>query len=1501
MFHSALHRLKPFVSSLIPAIFLITFATTNIVIAAQEYEFRRWSTTHGLSNGFVRCIELDSQGFLWIGTDEGLNRFDGYKFKIFQYNPADTTGLSDSGIRALLETRDGSLWIGTNSAGLNRLDRRTMQFTHYRNDPGNPESLSENQTRSLFEDSTGNLWIGTNRGGLNKLDIQTGVITRFPRGLEETSLLRQKDVRSMARGTGDTFWIATNTGIYHVDPPNNSMRNYAHDATDARSISSDNVLSICMDRENRLWIGGDVGLDLFEPATETFKHYHKISGNSESITDIRVAEIYQDSNGQHWIGTREMGLLAFDPETELFTGYQNDPNNDRSLSNNYILDIEEDRTGNLWLGTNQKGLNSTNLYQQPIKVNPVLNYSVRALANEGDGIIWIGTLDGGVFRWDFTEDRMIQYKTNAYDPGSIGDNTVESLLVDNAGILWIGTRRNGLNRYDAATNQFARYPTGIVNASALTDWDNVIAMDEDRLGRLWLISETAGLLQFDQQSETYVEANAPQKALMQSQMKCMLIDRNQDDVLWIGTLQQGLCRLDIATGDARFLSYSPGDASSISHNSVVGVFQDRQGRIWIGTDGGGLNLLLSDGQSFKRFTTSDGLVSNAIKNIFEDDAGRLWINTLKGLCWMDRQDFQIVVLGGDKDNVANAYTQRAFCRMDDGRVFFGGVLGVSYFDPDEMQSDLFVPEVAFTDFQVDGQSIIPGISDLLPKDIAQVQSLVLPFSENDFAFEFAALHFTHPEKNQYAYILHGYDTEWRYPGNRRYAAYTNIPPGEYRFQVKASNPDGVWNEGGRIISVVVVPPFWFTWWFYMAASLSILGAIVVTHKLRTKWLHDRNAVLQHEITERKQVEHALRESQIFNETILDTSPDIIYVYDIVEGKNIYSNSGVEKILGFSPQEIQEMGGQLIQTLMHPDDFPIYVNKTIPRYQLVQNNEFIEHEYRMKHKQGEWRWLHSKESVFLRLEDGTPKQIFGIIQNITEQKQAAEELKAARDFSENLVETANTIIVTLDTNAEIASFNECAERLTGYTKEEVIGKNWFDIFIPLRDKENIPRVFSDVLTSMPEVSQHENPIVIKNGDERIINWSNSVLHDASGNVYGILSIGIDITDRVLADEEREKLEAQLQQSQKMESIGRLAGGIAHDFNNILAGMLGNAELLDMEMTESAPQAKESTGMIITGIERAATLTQQLLGFARGGRYNPKPLQINDVIQDVVKVSGKIFEKSITVQYNFEHNLSEIDADKNQMHQVLTNLIINARDAMPKGGRIAISTQRVVLDDELVLKYPEVLPGKYVQIDVMDSGSGMAPEIQKHIFEPFFTTKPEGQGTGLGLAMVYGIVKNHRGHINCYSEPGEGTTFTLYLPVSEKEAEKEGEEEYTPIAGTATVLIVDDEEPVRFAMRQQLKALGYHVMVAESGQQALQIYQRDIEKIDLVLLDMIMPDMNGTETFVELKAVDADIKVLLVSGYSQDDRMNALINDGAVGFIQKPFRIYDISKALNRALQ
>ncbi len=512
----------------------------------------------------------------------------------------------------------------------------------------------------------------------------------------------------------------------------------------------------------------------------------------------------------------------------------------------------------------------------------------------------------------------------------------------------------------------------------------------------------------------------------------------------------------------------------------------------------------------------------------------------------------------------------------------------------------------------------------------------------------------------------------------------------------------------------------------------------------------------------------------------------------------------------------------------------------------------------------------------------------IVRNITERVLADENLRKERDFTNTLVQSSPAFICALNIRGRVVMMNNAMLNSLGYAPEEVQGRDYLSTFIPEKDRKVVGDIFEKLMKYRHHLVQ-EGDILTKAGEKLLVEWHmRPILKDEPVDLF--LGVGIDVTGR-------RHLENQLRQAQKMEAIGTLAGGVAHDFNNLLMGIQGRTSLMLMETRPSNPHYEHLCG-IEDYVKSATGLTRQLLGFARGGKYEVKPRDLNEIIRKSSDMFGRT-RKEMAIHTHFHGELWTVEVDQGQIEQVLLNLFLNAGQAMPGGGDLFIRTDNVILDEEYVMPYG-VKPGRYVKLSVTDTGMGMDKGTMDRIFDPFFTTKGLGRGTGLGLPSAYGIVKNHDGIINVYSEKGKGSTFTIYLPVSGRAVSKDAMPREDLTRGSGSVLLVDDEEMILAVGKRMIEALGYTVSAARSGRQAQALYQEKPGAFDLVVLDMIMPDMSGHETFMVLREVNPGIKVLLSSGYSLEGQAEELLRLGCKSFIQKPFSMKELSEKLQCVL-
>lgn len=653
---------------------------------------------------------------------------------------------------------------------------------------------------------------------------------------------------------------------------------------------------------------------------------------------------------------------------------------------------------------------------------------------------------------------------------------------------------------------------------------------------------------------------------------------------------------------------------------------------------------------------------------------------------------------------------------------------------------------------------------------------------------------------------------------------------------------------------------------------------------RTAELVETNTSLQREIAERRRAEGELRQAEAKYRSIFESAVEGIY-QSTPDGRFLAANPALARIWGYdSPAEMLANLTDLERQL--------YVDptrRTVFRQQIETHGEVHAFEYESYRRDGSIIWI-SEHSRAVRAADGKVLHYEGTIQDITTRKEAEEALRASETKYRALIENLEQSVFLKDDELKFVAANwSFCERL-GCSEAELIGKTDYDLYPePLAQKYRADDLL--VLQEGRHVeSEEERP---DNGSARLVRVVKTPVRDGQGQIVGVLGISWDVT-------EQRMLETQLRQSQKMEAIGRLAGGVAHDFNNLLTIILGNLSLTLAALPETDTN-REFLGIAEQAAVRAAELTRQLLGFSRRALLRPEPLSLNVAVQETLHILRRTIDPRIAVELTTEEHLWTVRADRAQIGQVLMNLCLNARDAMQDGGKLTLDTSNVRLDEDSVRKRLGSPAGEYVRLRVRDTGHGIAPELRAQIFEPFFTTKAAGKGTGLGLAMVFGIVKQHLGWIDCHSDVGKGTCFDIYLPRHDENAlmaqPRDGWTDH--LAGHETVLLVDDEEQIRVLGAAALNRYGYRVLLAEDGLQAIDTYMRQRDRIDLIVLDLTMPLLSGRDTLAQLLQHDPTVPVLISSGYAAES-LSAAESDQTLGFLGKPYRPEELACAVRQAL-
>ena len=851
---------------------LMSLAARPAAAHKKNVHFDHISIRDGLSQAVVNAILQDHHGFMWFGTQEGLNRYDGYDFEVFTHDPADPSSISHDSIRSLHEDKLGVLWIGTDGGGLNRFDTFSKTFTYFVHDPDNPQSVSGNRVRVIYEDRRGALWIGTEDGGLCRFERNTETFSRFQQDLERPESLSDNRITAVLEDREGDLWVGTDGGgLNRLDDTQASFAHYRHDPNDPRSLSDDRVRSLYEDREGHLWIGTyDGGLNRLDRKDQSFHHYRHHSSDPTSLSSDRVRTICQDSKGILWIGT-DAGLNEWKPATESFERYRKRPTESRSLRDDRVVSIYQDRGGVLWVGT-YAGLSKWNavteafsLYQRDSNDDSQLSSNVvTAFHDDTDGSIWVGTYGGGLNRIDPKTGIFAHYRHDPEDKSSISDDRVMSLLVDRSGVLWVGTMTGGLNRFERDSGTFTAYQHDPRDPNSLSR-NGVTSIFEDSRGILWVGTYRGGLNRMDRNTgefERYVHDPSNSESL--SSDRVLVVSEDRSGTLWIGTDGGGLNEFHPSNG--RFIRYShdPTDPVSLSSNHAWTIHEDEKGDLWIGTQGGlnqwSAEKRLTDQAVFKRYGKKEGLRSSVVYGILGDGSGNLWISTNRGLSRFspDRETFKHYDTTHGLQS--EEFNGGAYFRGSDGRMYFGGINGFNAFNPSDVLDNTHAPQVLLTSFLKFHDEVE------LDRPIWAFDEIALDYRDYVIAFEFAALDYTAPQKNRYRYKLEGFDPDWVATGTRRRASYTNLAPGDYTLRVQGSNNDGVWNENGVELHITAIPPPWRTWWAYWLYGLLALGALFVTAQTQRRKLK-RVAELEQAKVRLKEEEAANRAKSQFLATM----------------------------------------------------------------------------------------------------------------------------------------------------------------------------------------------------------------------------------------------------------------------------------------------------------------------------------------------------------------------------------------------------------------------------------------------------------------------------------------------------------------------------------------------------------------------------------------------------------------------------------------------------------
>lgn len=834
-----------------------------------ENRFTHFTTTEGLSQNNVYSIIRDYKGFMWFGTTDGLNKFDGYNYSVYKNDPKDLKSLSNNYIQYILEDNERNLWIATYGGGLNLFDRENDSFVHYRHDPTDSSTIASNHVVKLFQDKKGILWVATWGGGLSKFDKNTGKFTNYKHDPDKLSSLSNNLLSAIIEDGDGNLWIGTEKGGLDLfDRKHNKFIHYRFHPN-ANTIGDDHVKTLLLDSKENLWVGTQNGLSFYDKRRNSFMTYRHDPQDPASLCNNIVRTLEEDKNGNIWIGTENGGLSILNPITGTFSQIKYYENNGNSLNDNSIYCLYEDIHKNMWIGTYSGGVNlytgesnKFNLVNQTVNKYSLSNNKVLCFYEDDGNNLWIGTDGGGL---NFLNRKTGEFKYYQHDPqdsASVGGNHILSIIEDENNDFWLGTWGAGLNKFNRRESTFSHFlhdPHDSTSIGCNNTWETLI----DKKDNFWICTIFGGLNRYDRERDIFFRYEHDERipgSIGVNNLHYIYEDKKQN--IWIATAGGGLELYNAEEDNFIHYRHDLNDPGSISNDFVNYITEDSNGNLWIGTNSG-LNIFDPKRNQFTSYSQKDGLPNNVINGILEDDKGFLWLSTNKGISKFDPVNLTSRNYDVQDGLQGNDFFHGSCYKTEDGEMYFGGPNGYNSFYPDSLKENKKIPVVLITDFQILNKPVeIAGDESPLQKHITETKELILSYKHSVFSFEFAALNYISTKKNQYAYKLEGFDKDWNYVGTKRTATYTNIDPGEYVFRVKGSNDDGYWNEVGTSIKITIIPPYYKTWWFRTSLVVFLIAILILFIHSRMKNIMIQKEELTRQVSERTEALKRLTQEEM---------------------------------------------------------------------------------------------------------------------------------------------------------------------------------------------------------------------------------------------------------------------------------------------------------------------------------------------------------------------------------------------------------------------------------------------------------------------------------------------------------------------------------------------------------------------------------------------------------------------------------------------------------------
>ncbi|MBV7535992.1 response regulator [Duganella sp. sic0402] len=1476
-------RWSNYLRRLLLPVLLLWLATASAGAPPRTLRFEQLSVEHGLAQETVLAIAQDKQGFIWLGTQAGLTRFDGYRTITYKSAVSDPRSLVDNWVRVLHLDPAGQLWIGTDG-GLDRYDSASKTFIHFLPGESAQRGNGNRHVRAITDDGLGGLWVAT-ADGLHHFNPASKRFTSWHHDPADAGSLGNDHVNALARDAAGRLWVGTAAGLDMLPPGGTRFQHYSVDASGDSKFNS--VVALQVDSTQALWVGTQGGLEQWR-LSDGEPQRRRIGAREGLQPGVSITSLYEDAEANLWAGSLADGLFRWLPAQGRLVQYRHQVSDAHSVADNQISALFRDRVGTFWVGTWNDGVSRVDMgsggfariVRQADQPNALSDNKVRAIVADGHGKLWLGS-SGGLNLYDPVTGASKVWRHDPHQPNSINDDQVTSLWREKSGNLWIGGPA-GINHLNLASG--AIRSLSFVRGDPASDTIRNIV--QDRSGILWIASR-GGLHRVDPQTletRTFRHNPADSSSLSDNVVRPILEDRKGQ--LWIGTFN-GLDLLDRKSGQFRHFRRDPADPYSLSHDEVHYLYEDARGAVWVGT-AAGLNKMevAADGSvRFRRYLRKDGIADDAIASILPDDAGNLWLSTNSGLSRLNVDTGLVRNYSGADGTIEGAYFDGAALRTPDGTLYFGGFNGITAFSPAEVRENSVAPTVAITDFQIFNKSLKPGQGDhpdVLKTAIEHTSALTLLEADSVFSLEFAALHYAAPQRNRFAYQLQGFDEDWVVTDStKRFATYTNLDSGKYVFRVKASNKDGIWNDNAATLEITILPPFWKTWWFRTLLALLALGGAYAAYHARVRSLRhqqlrleqlvgSRTAEVEYKNQQLQQQKHELERRRLEAEAQraeaeqrrLDTERQKEEVEQAHRNISVLSELGREMSASLDIEATMQTLYSHVNHLMNAQIFGI---------------------------------------GFVREEAGViefPFAIEGGVRSLPYQRR---------------LDQPNQLAVWCLTHRKPILINDFEREYREYMDDSGLESLAPCLRVdglpptPARSMMYAPLITGDKVIGLLSVHSRE-----RNSYQRIHMDMLQTLasHAATGlenaRAYQELEETLQ-TLRQTRDQLRyAKKKAEDATRQKSEFLANMS----HEMRTPLAGVIGmlGFALRDLQVGAGT---REQILRAQANAQSLLSIINDLLDFSKieAGKLSIENIDfsLSSAVENVVSLfEEQAAAHSVGFSLEFGDGLPQfVVGDPTRLRQVLVNLVGNAFK-FTQQGMVKMLVQRV----------PDEDADNRIRFSVSDTGIGIEADAIPRLFQQFeqadaSTTRRYG-GTGLGLAICRQLVDLMGGEISAVSTPGKGSTFVFELPLPNgvpppvvPHVPRE------PHSHQLKVLCAEDFPTNQIIIRMMLEDLGHKVDIAANG--ALAVKACSLTRYDLILMDGRMPEMDGASATRLIRSGGPDeapvrdqelMIIALTANASEEDRSRYLAS-GMDDFLTKPIDEdklhFQLSRAIERQLQ